>query len=345
MACIMGLIPSEMMKIAQSVAGIKQSDLQLNMEDINLSALYLMQHFHDGCHGNCAFCTQAKTNSIDKGKSYLVNRQLTRIPMDMILQNLKKGFIDKKGIERICLQTLYHGQTVENAIDTIQSIKSLSDVPISLCCIPVTREKLLRLKDTGLDTITINYECATEELFNKIRGKERNGPYHWETVERSLNEAVEIFGKFNVGTHLQIGLGETHKEALSLIQNCYDRNIFVSLFAFCPIPGTTLENVLRIQHKDFHKIQLGKYLISNKIIKMTDMHFSSSGDIVGYGIDMDELMEIIDKGIAFMNMGCSGCNRVFYETDPGQRHYSYPRNLYPDEIDIIKNEIINDMIL
>ena len=81
-------------------------------------------------------------------------------------------------------------------------------------------------------------------LFNKVKGKEAGGSYTWENQFRQLSEAIEVFGKGNVSTHVIVGLGETEKEAAEVIQRCVDMGVLPALFAFTPVRGTALEDKL-----------------------------------------------------------------------------------------------------
>lgn len=312
-----------------------------NLKDIKVSTLHLMQHFDDGCKANCAYCVQARDSVHDQKKSLLVDKEVVRIPY-RTLQTFLKNSPRVEEIERICIQTVFNKNTVSHLLQTIQAIREVSDIPISACCIPVPGDELTSIRNAGADRITINFETATPALFSSIRGKKRGGPYRWEVVEKALADSLEIFGSDHVTTHLQIGLGETQEEALWHIQNMVNKGILVGLFAFCPIAGTAMADAKRIEHKYFHQIQLAKYLITDGSAEIREMKFDETGNIVNYGVDEKIRTEAVMSGLPFQLTGCPGCNRVFYETNPGERFYSYPRSLYKDEIDLIAQELLGN---
>ena len=66
----------------------------------------------------------------------------------------------------------------------------------------------------GVDRLGIALDAATEALFKKVKGKDAGGSYSWENQFNMLSEALEVFGKGNVSTHVIVGLGETEKEAV-----------------------------------------------------------------------------------------------------------------------------------
>lgn len=227
-------------------------------------------------------------------------------------------------------------------MEFINTIREVTSVPITACCIPDSRETLIAIKDAGADRVVINYEICTEELFEKYRGKLReNSPYSWEKVNRSVSEALEVFGAGKVGTHLIIGLGETQEEALRFIQELIDNKIDVSLFAFRPVPNTDLENHEQISYVDYHRVQAGRYLILKKKSRFEDMEFDSSGQITHFGVDDEILQAAINSGNPFENFGgCPYCNRINYDNDVNERCYSYPRKLRPSEIETIRTELL-----
>ena len=47
----------------------------------------------------------------------------------------------------------------------------------------------------------------------KLRAKMQAATYVWENQFLLLNQALEVFGRGNVSTHVIVGLGETEKDA------------------------------------------------------------------------------------------------------------------------------------
>lgn len=311
-----------------------------DFSEMRISALYLMQDIEDGCKANCGFCSQSRDSTSDKRQSTLVENLLIRYPLTALCQRISNGLLSDKGIHRICLQTIYNERTKENLVQLVSALNAATDVPITACSIPFRRDDLIDLKDAGVDIVAINYEVATPELFDQIRGESCGGPYRWEEVDSCIEDAVEVFGKGNVGSHLQIGLGESARDALSHVQRLHDTGVFVSLFAFRPVPGTRLQDAEQVSHAKFHKIQLGASLIRRGERRVEDFEFDQDGALVDFGLPYDRLREIVATGSPFRNRGCPGCNRIYYETDPGERFYSFPRPLSQEEIAMIESETL-----
>ena len=56
----------------------------------------------------------------------------------------------------------------------------------------------------------------------RVKGKDAGGSYSWDSQFHMLGEALTVFGKGNVSTHVIVGLGETEHEATEVIQRCVD---------------------------------------------------------------------------------------------------------------------------
>jgi len=195
------------------------------------------------------------------------------------------------------------------------------------------------LAEAGADRIGIALDAATETLFNEVKGANANGPYTWEKQFRQLHEALEVFGKGEVSTHLIIGLGETENEAVSLIQRCVDMNVLPALFAFTPVRGTALETKPQPPIETYRRMQLARYLIVNGYARSEDMHFDSAGCLTDYGVEKETLLRIVESGKPFLTSGCPDCNRPFYNEKPSGPIYNYPRNLRREEITAIEHQL------
>ena len=195
------------------------------------------------------------------------------------------------------------------------------------------------LAEAGADRIGIALDAATEKLFNEVKGVNANGPYDWNEQFRQLREALEIFGKGNVSTHIIIGLGETEKEAASLIQQCVNMGVSPALFAFTPIRGTALENKSQPSLAAYRRIQLARYLIINDHTRYGNMRFNADGKITDFGMKKEKVTQVVETGKPFLTSGCPDCNRPFYNEKPSGPIYNYPRNVRKEELSAIKRQL------
>jgi biotin synthase len=157
-----------------------------------------------------------------------------------------------------------------------------------------------------------------------VKGSTAGGPYLWSEYLRGLKDAVSVFGRGQVSTHLIVGLGEKDNELLGMIQKMIDMGVYPSLFAFTPIPGSKFEKAPRPSLERYRRIQLAQHLLTRRMGRVEEMTFDSSGNLISFGMDEEYLLKIIETGRPFMTSGCPGCNRPYYNERPGGEIYNYP---------------------
>ena len=316
-----------------SVLGLYESE---RFKDIPTTC-YLMTYKEGHCVANCGFCPQARESESSIELLSRVNWPI--FSLQEVLMKLKY-LPPSKRFKRICIQTLNYPQNFHDLIEIVSQIKKNSEIPISVAIPPMSQEKLSQLKLIGVERVGIALDAATSEIFEKVKGKEVKNPYRWETHLENLKEALNIYGEGFVTTHLIVGLGETPKQILELMSDLHEFKIKVSLFAFMPIKGTKLADLQQPDLLKFRKIQLGRYLLINKLKSISDFTFSNNGDIVKFNLNKKELWNLVNDSNAFLTSGCSGCNRPYYTSKPSGPIYNYPRNLTNSE----KAEIFENLI-
>jgi len=289
---------------------------------------YIMTFKEGHCIANCGFCPQARSSKSSVEKLSRVNWPI--FSFKDFLTKLKYMPFSKK-FERICIQTLNYPENFNDLIEIVTQIKIFTDIPISVAIPPLSKEKLRKLKIKGIQRVGIALDGATSEVFEIIKGKNGGGPYTWEEHFQKLHEALEIFSPGFVSTHIIIGLEETEKQVIELIEKLHNLGIIVSLFAFTPIKGTRFENIQQPSIKSFRKLQLGRFLIYNNKKNSKDFTFNMRGEIINININKKELNLLINDTNTFLTSGCPGCNRPFYTSKPSGPVYNYPRPLTEKE--------------
>ena len=304
--------------------------------DAKPTTVYLLTYTDGKCFANCCFCPQAK---MSRGRADMLSRVTwPPFPTEQVLSGIELAA--KTGaIKRVCIQALNYPTVFEDVLNLAQEIKSRVSIPLSVSCQPLNREKMERLAEVGVDRISIALDAATEEVFNKVKGRLAGGPYIWEKQRRALREAVKIFGEGFVSTHLIVGLGETEREIVQTIQWCVDLGVFPGLFAFTPIPGTLLEDSPQPSLTHYRRIQIAHYLTAQGKTQYEKMIFDGDGRLVDFGVSEEELWHAIRTGNPFVTSGCPGCNRPYYNEKPGGPLYNYPRQPLPEEIAEIERQI------
>lgn len=297
---------------------------------------YLMTYKLGKCTANCLFCSQARTS---RSPEELLSRvSWPAFATISVIQKIRKAYANQR-IKRVCIQALNYPEVITHLLALVTAVKQHATVPISVSCQPLNTQNIRRLAEVGADRIGIALDAVTKKLFTKVKGIEANGPYSWNEQFRNLREAVRLFGRGKVSTHLIIGLGETEKEATCLIQQCTDMGVLPALFAFTPIRGTAFESKCQPLLASYRRVQLARYLIVDGYASCSNMIFDTEGKITGFGMEKAQLTQIVKTGKPFLTSGCPDCNRPFYNEKPSGPIYNYPRYMRNEDISAIKSQL------
>lgn len=304
------------------------------------STAYLMTHKIGRCTANCSFCAQARQS---KSKASALSRVTwpafsTKLVLDKLDCSIHEGRIG-----RVCIQALNYLEVLSHLIALVNAIHQRTNAPISVSYQPDSSESIASIARAGAQRISIALDAATEDIFEKVKGSSVGGPYCWQKQFELLENAVSLFGKGMVSTHLIVGLGETEEEIVATIQKCVDKGVLPALFAFTPIPGTVLENQEQPPVQRYRLIQIARHLIFHGLARIDHMKFNRDGDLVNFGMDEGNIVEIIDSGEAFRTSGCPECNRPFYNEKPSGPIYNFPRKLTAEELRRVKTQLPTDV--
>jgi biotin synthase len=297
---------------------------------------YLMTYRKGKCFANCGFCPQARESH---SRADMLSRvSWPAFPTERVLNGIEKA-VKYDEIKRVCIQALNYPEVFTDLIALIRVIHQKINVPISISCQPLNSENIRQLAEAGAERIGIPLDAATEELFDKIKGLSAGGPYSWKKQFKLLSDAVNIFGKGKVSTHLIVGLGETEREMVNIIQKCVDIGVLPALFAFTPISGTALGNNAQPPIQKYRRIQIARHLIVHEIARYEDMRFDEEGCISDFSVDEQTLLQIIQMGEPFLTSGCPNCNRPYYNEKPSGPIYNYPRKIGQKELSEIESQL------
>ena len=305
--------------------------------DAEPTTVYLLTYRQGKCFANCGFCPQARGSG---GRGDMLSRVTwPPFPTGEVITRIGEAFKEGK-IRRVCIQALNYPTVFEDLLSLIGRIRSQGNgVPISVCCQPVDRTRIEKLRSAGIDRIGIPLDAATEVLFDRVKGRSAGGPYVWEDQLQVLRDAVQVFGRGSVTTHLIVGLGESEKEMVQRLQWCVDAGIYPSLFSFTPIRGTALEGLPQPSLGQYRRIQMARHLIVHQGARYEGMKFDEKDRLVDFDVLGDELNRIVRGGVPFLTSGCPGCNRPYYNERPGGPLYNFPRQPLPAEILEIEKEM------
>lgn len=287
--------------------------------------IYLLM---DGkCRSNCAFCSQAREASSERGR---LSRVIwPKFEFDEVLNSLEKN-----NFKRICIQTLNYPKMEKELFNIINLIFKKTSVPLSVSSHPLDKNCLIKLKELGVERVGISLDGSSEQIFENIKGKKTFSPYSWQNHLKGINLAIKVFKKGNVTTHLIVGLGETDIELLKIIQYLHDIGAYSSLFAFTPLKGTKLEKEKKPKIERYRAMQFARYLIINNKVNFNELDFNENGKLLKIQKKFELTSEI------FQTSGCRDCNRPFYNENVRGPIYNYPKKLGKNELEKIKKQLI-----
>jgi biotin synthase len=284
-----------------------------------------MTYREGGCEANCAFCPQAQDSTSTSDR-------LSRISWpEYNLSDVLENWPPAGKFRRVCIQTICYPEVVGDVVEIVSEIRKVSKLPISVAIHPISPEDMSALKEVGVSNIGIALDASTSEIFEEIKGEQRGAAYRWQSHRQGLQDALRIFGKGRVTTHLIVGLGETEKEASDFIIDMYEMGISVGLFAFTNIKGTSLENKAPPDLSSYRRIQVVRQLVAQGHLQVDQIHEKEDGRI-SLDVEHGKIRESLSSGAAFRVTGCKGCNRPFYNERPRGPMYNYPRPLTEEEL-------------
>lgn len=318
--------------------GFKQGSFHRNAR---LKGLNLLLHYAEGCLGRCHFCGLSRSRQEGpKGKTF-IRVDWPLYPLDEIIDRTK----GKDQIHRVCISMITHPRALEDTIHVIEKFKEKTNLFISVLITPTLIhgiESLRMIKTAGADRIGIAIDAATPELFDHLRGKGVNGPHRWSHYWEVVRMGAEVFGKFYVGIHLIVGLGETEREMVQAIQRGQDIGASTHLFSFFPEKGSPMQDHPSPPLGQYRRIQLARWIINEGLGSIEQMKFDEEGKLTDFGMDIEPL---IQSGEPFMTSGCPGrdgkvaCNRPYGNERPSSPIRNFPFLPELEDIEEIRRQL------
>lgn len=313
--------------------------------DTKLYCINLLLTYDEGCHAKCAYCGLSGSRVTD---TEWTDSSFIRVDWPIFsIEEVKTALSDGTcpHVERVCVSMITTANAREDCISVVSKLKEV--IPsISVLITPtiISKDWLLRVKTAGADKVGIAVDAATEEIFDKFRGKYVGGPHKWSKYWQTVDESVEVFGAENTGIHLIVGLGETEKEMIDTIQRAQDIGVRTHLFSFFPEEGSIMENHPQPPLGAYRRVQLARYIINYGFGSYRNMKFNDAGQLVDFSLIPEDFEKVLSRNEAFMTSGCKGetidnaCNRPMGNCTPFQASIGHWRNfpIVPDDDDMKK---------
>ncbi len=309
--------------------------------------LNLLLTYPEGCRANCAYCGLARHREAERDYAdrNFIRVDWPAVPMAQIVDIVARDG-EKSPFHRMCISMITHPRSDADTVSVLKAWTSKIDpsaIPISILSNPTTMERgdVAKLRDLGADIFTVALDAATPELFDRTRGKGVASPHSWRKYWEILEDARDIFGPQKFGAHIIVGMGESERDALTLVQRLVDMGGHSHMFCFFPEKGSLMDHLPATPRDQWRRVQLGRYLIDYRGVRAEHMRFDENGRVVDFGLPRDELDAVIDAGIAFRTSGCPGrfaddisaCDRPYGDSPPSNIA-SYP--FQPTRKDIAK---------
>jgi biotin synthase-related radical SAM superfamily protein len=275
------------------------------------------------CRGRCAFCSQPAAGS----HGHVARVSWPKFPLDSVLDALHSS----RSIERVCFQCPDE-EAVRQQLPYLVAMAS-RDHPVSVSMPPWGADFMAELKVAGADRLTIPLDCASPRLFREVKGKEMQGCLD------ALRDAVTVFGRGMVGTHLIVGLGETEEEVVKLAGRLLAMGAVPSLFALTPVKGTAMEWRTPPPIATYRRLQLALHIMAELRAESRGFSFDGGGHLTRCPIEKDAMKAAIHSGKPFETKGCPGCNRPYFNERVTGPLYNFPRPPSQGELIAIEEEL------
>lgn len=307
--------------------------------DAKLYCINLLLSYPSGCAASCAYCGLSSKRKGEYGDKSFIRVTWPRHPLDDIIHRIRER---TEKVKRICISQITNKHCLADTVYIIKRMRESFDIPISVLVSPtiMDRKDLENFKNAGADKIGVAIDLATENLFDKYRGKGVGGPHRWVTYMKCLTRAIDIFGPYNAGAHFVTGMGETELEMAGAIQLIQDIGGWTHLFSFFPEKDSQLKDRAMPDMDHYRRIQLARHIIDKGFSRFERFSFNKNEQIVNFGMDYSLLDKIIDSGEPFRTSGCEGydgevaCNRPYGNSRPGPDIRNFP--FTPDTDDILR---------
>ncbi len=299
--------------------------------------LNLLLTYPEGCRANCAYCGLARHREADRDYAdrNFIRVDWPAVPMADIIDIVAKD-PQNSPFHRMCISMITHPRSEDDTFTVLEQWTDRIDpdaIPVSILSNPttMTRADVQRTRDLGADIFTVALDAATPELFDRTRGKGVQSPHKWSKYWEIMLEARDIFGPQKFGAHIIVGMGETESEVLKVVQEIVDLGGHSHMFCFFPEQGSLMDHLPATPRDQWRRVQLARYLIDYRGVRVEQMRFDELGRVTDYGISGSELADIVDAGIAFRTSGCPGkfqddisaCDRPYGDSPPSDIA-SYP---------------------
>lgn len=165
------------------------------------------------CIYNCAYCTSPTLPKQDyKGLS----------PEDMVEKTRK--IMQTQTVKSIGFTSGIYG-SVQDTVDRFEACvrafkEAFPDLPVGVMPYLDDVSQIRQLKDAGAEEISLNIECSTRRLMDRVCPD-----LDYDLIYTMLEESVKVFGRGKVTSTVIFGIGETEEELFACVDRLCDMGV------------------------------------------------------------------------------------------------------------------------
>jgi biotin synthase len=310
----------------------------------DFGGINLLLNYSQGCQSDCGYCGLARSRSgAYEDKSFI----RVEWPLVETGELVERMALHQGRLTRICISMVTHGYAYHDTLDISRRIRSRLGTPLSILVAPpsLDHQRLVGLKEAGVDMIGIGLDATTEALFRSIRSDVPRGALSWRNYWDIVETARKVYGPWKVNCHTLVGLGETDRDLMGMFGRLLNEQIFSYLFSFNPEPDSRMASHPKPPLTRWRRIQLAKFLLEEKGLDPAAFDYDAEGNLARLRAPADLVHNVIDDGFAFMTNGCpgpageSGCTRPMGSWRPDEEPRDYPWEPDRTDADLIRRQL------
>ncbi len=249
------------------------------------------------CNASCTYCW------LPRGVA-----KLARVPWHPV----KLGTLLSKVhiFERVCIQTVIKPGIADRVVELVEMLKRYGASRVSVAIGSASPALLKRLHEAGVDVIGVGLDAASERIARLTRR-----PYSLAQYMRTIRDAVKIYGESRVYAHVIVGLGESAKTLVHLLDKLYAMGARAALFAYTPLDGKGKPPRLCY----YRGAQVYKQLLEEGL---DPLDYIEPGEGQYWILKRVPELGIVRRAVK--TSGCPPCNRPFYTESPRGPLYNIP---------------------
>ncbi|MBF8289755.1 MAG: Radical domain protein [Chloroflexi bacterium] len=279
--------------------------------DFAFGGINLLLNYEDGCRSDCGYCGLGRSRPGDYDEKSFIRVEWPVVPTDDLVDRVVRY---EEQMTRLCISMVTNKHSYP---DTLAPT--------------LNEDRLVALRDVGVDMIGFGLDAVTEEVFVRHRKDvPQGGGLKWDQYWRLIHAARRTFGPWKINCHTLVGIGETDRDLMGIFDDLKREQIFSYLFCFNPEPDSRMGDWPKSPLVRWRRIQLAKWLLEENDVPLAEFRFDADGALVGLGGGLALATDAVESGMPFMTNGCPsaggtpGCSRPYGSYRPSEPFRDFP---------------------